>query len=95
MREIESVLTVDSGATVVLGGLMQDSAESNADGLPGIGRAPVIGRLFKFQDDERQKTELVIFLRPVVVDSPDIFDEEFEVYRNFLPKLSDSGPGTP
>lgn len=95
VREIESVLTVDSGATVVLGGLMQDSAESNADGLPGIGRAPIIGRLFKFQDDERQKTELVIFLRPVVVDSPDIFDEEFEVYRNFLPKLSDSGPGTP
>ena len=90
VREIESVLTVDSGSTVVLGGLMQDSAESNADGLPGIGRAPVVGRLFKFQDDQRQKTELVIFLRPLVVDSPDLFDDEFEVYRNFLPKLSDS-----
>lgn len=89
VREIESLLTIDSGATVVLGGLMQDSTESNADGLPLIGRAPGIGKLFKFEDALRNKTELVIFLRPVVVDSPDIFDDEFEVYREFLPQLSE------
>jgi len=67
VREIESVLTVSSGQIAVLGGLMQDSTNDQRSGVPLLSRAPVIGRLFSYRDQEVRKTELVVFLRPTVV----------------------------
>lgn len=69
VREIESMLKVSSGSVAVIGGLMQDTLDDANDGVPGLSRVPVFGRLFKYQNTGRRKTELVIFIRPVVVDS--------------------------
>lgn len=66
-RSIESTVLVDDGAIVVLGGLLQDEYAGNEQKVPGIGDVPVLGRLFKSETRSRKKTNLMVFLRPVVV----------------------------
>ena len=67
VREIESLLQIVNGQTVVLGGLMQNEQQSSKDGVPGLSRIPGVGRLFSYSTDKLVKTELVIFLRPTIV----------------------------
>lgn len=69
VREIESLLQVGNGRTVVLGGLMQNERESDKDGIPGLSRIPKIGQLFSYTRDRLVKTELVIFLKPTIISS--------------------------
>lgn len=69
VRELESVLQVQSGNLVMLGGLMQTRGDEHRDGVPGLAGMPLLGRLFSFRDDRRVKTELVIMLRPRVVEA--------------------------
>ena len=68
VREIESLLQVLDGHTIVLGGLMQNERDSDKDGVPGLSRIPGIGKLFSYSTDNLVKTELVIFLKPTIVD---------------------------
>ncbi len=67
VSEIESLLEVADGQTVVIGGLMQDTSQKNRDGVPYLSRIPGIGDLFSYRDDTVQKSELVLFLRPTVI----------------------------
>lgn len=67
VREIESLLQVLDGRTVILGGLMQNETVSSKDGVPGLSRIPGIGKLFSYSRDNLVKTELVIFLKPTIV----------------------------
>ena len=67
VREIESLLQVLDGRTVVLGGLMQNERVSQKDGVPGLSRIPGVGKLFSYTRDNLIKTELVIFLKPTIV----------------------------
>ena len=66
-RSIESSVLVDDGAIVVLGGLLQDEYSGNQDKVPGLGDVPLFGNLFKSETRTRKKTNLMVFLRPVVV----------------------------
>lgn len=84
IQEVDSVLKVFSGQTAVLGGLMQDSLQTQTDGLPAISRVPILGNLFSYRDDSATKTELVIFIRPVVVRQPSV-DADLSDYKKFLP----------
>ncbi|GAB5500809.1 MAG: type II and III secretion system protein [Pseudohongiellaceae bacterium] len=93
IREIESILTVDSGEIAVLGGLMQDTVDSDVVGLPGLGRLPVVGDLFNYRDDNAIKTELIIFIRPVVVRQPSM-SGDLQNYREFLPSSAGTGADT-
>jgi general secretion pathway protein D len=68
VREMESILSVQSGQIAVLGGLMQQSVERKTSGVPGLGQLPAVGDLFNQRNDNSIKTELVVFLRPVVID---------------------------
>jgi general secretion pathway protein D len=86
VREMESVLQVGSGQTVILGGLMQDDASRSRDQIPGIGSIPGVGEAFGYRDDNLTRTELVIFLRPVVVNNPSVDSDELKFYRRFLPE---------
>lgn len=94
-REMESILQVGSGQTVILGGLMQDTAQRNRDFLPGIGN-PVntgpISDLFGFRDEQANKTELVIFLRPTVVSNPSLDSDELKFFQRFLPQAESPAP---
>ncbi|MDZ7938235.1 MAG: type II secretion system secretin GspD [Rhodoferax sp.] len=66
-RTIESNVLVDDGAVVVLGGLLQDEFSGNEEKVPGLGDVPLFGNLFKSEARSRKKTNLMVFLRPVVV----------------------------
>lgn len=66
-RTIESTVLVDDGSIVVLGGLLQDKYSGNQDKVPGLGDVPIFGNLFKSEARTRNKTNLMVFLRPVVV----------------------------
>ncbi len=66
-RSIESSVLVEDGSIVVLGGLLQDRYSGNAEKVPGLGDVPVLGNLFKSEARGREKTNLMVFLRPVVV----------------------------
>lgn len=73
-RKITTKLSVTDGATVLLGGLMQETA-SNADtGVPLLKDIPVAGNLFKSRDDTRDRTELVVLITPYVIA------DEFEAH---------------
>lgn len=87
IREIESILKVESGQIAILGGLMQDTVENSNAGLPGLNRLPIVGNMFSQKDDNLVKTELIIFIRPVVIRQPDI-DGDLEEYREYLPVSS-------
>ena len=66
-RSIESNVLVEDGAIVVLGGLLQDDTSNNLEKVPGLGNVPFFGNLFKSEARRRNKTNLMVFLRPVVV----------------------------
>ncbi|HEY9050680.1 MAG TPA: pilus (MSHA type) biogenesis protein MshL [Gammaproteobacteria bacterium] len=94
VREIESVLTVNSGDTAIIGGLMQDSKNDVNTGVPFLSKIPIIGGLFSYEDDLREKSELVIFIRPIVVKHASLTADLAE-YQKFLPeKISDDKAGT-
>ncbi len=86
-REMESVLKIESNQIAVLGGLMEDRIDNFSDEVPGMGKIPIVGELFKHRNDTSTKTELVIFLRPVVIKDASV-DGDFSAYRDMLPDQS-------
>lgn len=84
IREIESILKVYSGQIAVLGGLMQDSLEVGVDGLPTLSRLPGIGNLFGYRNESAVKTELLVFIRPIVVRQPSL-EGDLQEFREYLP----------
>jgi len=83
-REMESVIRVDNGNIAVMGGLMEDSLANTDNAIPGISRIPGLGQLFTQRDDSVQKTELVIFLRPIVVKDASI-EGDYSSFKTSLP----------
>ena len=66
-RTIESNVLVDDGSIIVIGGLLTDDYSTSAEKVPGLGDIPILGNLFKSQVRMRNKTNLMVFLRPVVL----------------------------
>ncbi|SEL07129.1 general secretion pathway protein D [Roseateles sp. YR242] len=66
-RSVESTVTVKDGKIIVLGGLIEDSDTADADHLYGLGRLPLVGGLFSSRSHTRKKTNLLVFLRPVIM----------------------------
>ena len=85
-RSLESTVLVDDGQIVVLGGLVQDSVQSTQDKVPLLGDIPLLGNLFRYESRSRTKTNLMVFLRPVVLrDAPasaSLTGDRYEYIRN-------------
>ncbi len=86
VREMESVLQIGSGQTVILGGLMQDDMRFLREQVPVLGDARDIGEIFRFRNERVAKTELVIFLKPTVVTNPTLESDELNFFQRFLPE---------
>ncbi|MBV2263606.1 MAG: secretin N-terminal domain-containing protein [Thauera sp.] len=69
-REIESMLRLRSGEVAVLGGLMEDRLDHDTGRIPLFGDLPVVGELFTRRDNNVRRTELLIFLRPLLIHEP-------------------------
>lgn len=90
-RELESLMKVPSGQIAVMGGLMQDSVDNLKDGIPLLSSVPVIGDLFSYRNETSTKTELVIFMRPVVIKDASV-NGDYKNYRDLLPGEPDTEP---
>lgn len=83
-REMESILKVENNQIAILGGLMEDKISNQSDGIPLLSDIPFFGNLFKYRNDSKTKTELVIFLRPRVIKDASI-NGDFSDFRDNLP----------
>ena len=84
-RELESILRIQNGNIAVMGGLMQDSVDNRNDAVPGVSDIPVVGNAFKYANQTATKNELVIFLRPVVLQDPSM-EGDFQSYKALQPQ---------
>jgi general secretion pathway protein D len=92
-RTIESNVLVEDGNIVVLGGLLQDEYAGNQEKVPGLGDVPFFGNLFKGETRSRKKTNLMVFLRPVVVrDARDTERLSLDRYELMRSGLKDNQP---
>jgi len=66
-RNIKTTILMDDGGIIVLGGLMKDTVAESEDRVPGLGSIPLLGNLFKSRSGSRQKTNLLVFLRPKIL----------------------------
>jgi general secretion pathway protein D len=66
-RSVESMVLVDDGQIIVIGGLIQDTVRDGVEKVPVLGDIPVIGGLFTYSTRSRSKTNLMVFLRPTVL----------------------------
>ena len=85
VQEIDSVIKVNSGQPVVMGGLLQDRVETSNSGVPVLKETPIVGNLFKDHNDTVSKTELVIFLKATILENPgdSIHNTDKDLYRQF------------
>ena len=83
VREIESMLRLSDGQIGVLGGLMQDISADSVDGLPGVSAVPGAGAAFKTTTKDYEKTELVIFIQPTIIQDPSLAGDLSD-YRQYL-----------
>jgi general secretion pathway protein D len=85
-RSLESTVLVDSGQIVVLGGLIQDDQQASIDKVPLLGDIPYLGALFRYESRNRRRTNLMVFLRPVVLKdekgAASITADRYEYIRN-------------
>jgi general secretion pathway protein D len=106
-RSIETTVIVDDGNTVVLGGLIEDTQSDNTEAVPLLGRIPLLGWLFKSNEKQNKKTNLMVFLRPIIVrsavDSYSFTRNRYEqiraaektVFKKSSPLLEDFKPAVP
>jgi len=86
-RSIETKVIVDDGATIVLGGLIQNTLNETTQGVPLLSEIPFIGALFRFKSQEKKRTNLMIFLRPIIIRAPEdayrVTVDRYEYLRSY------------
>jgi MSHA biogenesis protein MshL len=82
-RETDSIVRAKNGQVVVIGGLMQNNADNQQAGVPGLSKIPLLGYLFKQKQKSTSKTELVILLRPIVPDDGTWADQMHAIQAQF------------
>lgn len=94
-REMESMLRLHNRQTAVIGGLIQDTHQTERFAVPLLGDLPWLGRLFSYEKEVIKKSELIILIRPVIVDTDQIhrvsLDYQFEPLSQVQINLSDEG----
>jgi type II secretory pathway component GspD/PulD (secretin) len=83
-KEMSSVLKLKDRQTAIIGGLIEDNNSNSRIGLPWLSGIPVLGDLFSQRDDQASKSELVIFIRPVIIKNPDVDNGDLQQVGRFL-----------
>ncbi|NPB06488.1 MAG: type II secretion system secretin GspD [Aquificae bacterium] len=86
-RELNSDVVVENGQTVVIGGLISRKTLKTVEKVPGLGDVPLVGRLFRYDRDENDRTSLFIFLTPFVVSSPEELSKITQAHQELARKL--------
>jgi general secretion pathway protein D len=95
-RKIQTSVSLGDGQTLALGGLVQEQDGKGTSETPGLGKVPVVGNLFRAKDSTKTRTELLILIRPRVVETEQGAAEATAYWRNKLSQsdtLLDTGLG--
>ncbi len=85
-REMDSLISMESGQTVVMGGLMQENVQTTREGIPGVMDIPVLGQAVSENIKQNKVTELVVFIRATLTNaSGTVADEDIRLYKTFAP----------
>ncbi|WP_168385762.1 type II secretion system secretin GspD [Erwinia amylovora] len=89
-RLVKNAVLVESGKTVVVGGLLDTTHNNVESSVPVLGQIPWIGRLFRYTSDKKSKRNLMLFIRPTIIRQQDSFDRTSDSkLENFREKLDD------
>lgn len=91
IRESDSIVRARSGQVIVIGGLMQNKTKYTTASVPLLGDLPLVGRFFKHKQKITRKSELVILLRPIVVNSDQVWSDELRRASSAIDDLSKLG----
>lgn len=84
VQEFDSVIQMNSGQPIVMGGLIQDRSSSTQTAVPVLGELPIIGAAFRNQNDSVEKTELVVLMKATIVEGgSNINTTDKDLYRTF------------
>ena len=84
VQEFDSVLQMNDGQAIVMGGLIQDRMTSTQNTVPVLGEIPLMGALFRNQQDNIEKTELVVLMRAKIVEGGNnVHNTDKDIYRTF------------
>jgi len=95
IRESDSIVRAQSGQVVVIGGLMQNQTRDSTASVPLLGDLPLVGGLFRHKSQVTRKSELVILLRPVVVDGNQTWAEEVQRATQSFGAINQLGQAAP
>jgi general secretion pathway protein D len=87
-RTLDTSIAVQSGDTILLGGLISEDDQTTEDGVPGLSRIPILGKLFGSTIKGRQRTELIVLITPQVVNNSDEAREVTEEYKRQFQSLA-------
>lgn len=83
---MDSIVNLESGETVVMGGLMQEDVQTTREGVPGLMDVPLLGQAVAENIKESTVTELVVFIRATLSDAGGtVADEDIRLYKTFTP----------
>lgn len=94
IRESDSIVRARSGQVVVIGGLMQNQTKDTTASVPLLGDLPLIGGLFRHKQQTTHKSELVILLRPIVVDGDKTWVDEVKRTTSSFGDITQLSGGT-
>ncbi len=93
-RSIDSVVEIEDGLIVALGGLLEDRFDKTSEQVPGLGSIPVLGHLFKYETQRQVKTNLMVFLRPVILrDTRAVDAVSVDRYQYLMNEQARTQPG--
>lgn len=81
-RSLNTEVAVNSGATVLLGGLIQERSSETESGIPGLRRIPLLGKLFENTTNDDSRTELLVLITPTVISTGDEMNRVTEEYQS-------------
>jgi len=90
IQESDDVVRAKSGQYVVIGGLMKEESTDNNAGVPFLDNIPLLGNLFKDKQAVRVKNELVILLKPTIVDNGEVWEDSIQGSRRRFRDLDSS-----
>ena len=83
-REIKTTVMADDGATVILGGLIDEDVQESVQKVPLLGDIPILGHLFKSTSNTKRKRNLMVFLRPTIVRNGQLMDDLSKEKYNYI-----------
>jgi general secretion pathway protein D len=92
-RSVQTLVAVPSGETMVMGGLITETKQNSTSGLPLVNRIPILGALFGNQDYKNNRTELVLFVTPRVVDNMNDINTVINDLRRRMDNIDELFPG--